>query len=66
MHDFLPNVAPATYFNLQQIQFVNQAFLGLQFFQVQGRNHHPVDIWNCSNSEQKKSRANSDSASIFL
>ncbi len=29
IQDSLPNVAPVDYLNLQQIQFVNQAFLGL-------------------------------------
>jgi hypothetical protein len=37
MRDSLPNVTLGTYLNLLQICFVNQAFLGLQFFQVQGR-----------------------------
>ena len=37
MLDFLPDVAPENYLNLLQISFVNQAFLGLQFFHVQVR-----------------------------
>jgi len=38
MRDKLPNVAPAKYLKLLHISFVNQAFLGHQFFQVQGSN----------------------------
>jgi len=37
MLDLLPDVTPATYLNLLLISFVNQAFLGHQFFQVEGR-----------------------------
>jgi len=44
MQDWLPK-APLVFRSiLLQICFVNQAFLGHQIFQVQGRNHHLNDF----------------------
>ena len=41
----LPKATPANCLNLLQISFVNQAFLGHQFFQVQGSNRHIQLFW---------------------
>jgi len=39
MHDWLPVSTGTIGIILLMISFLNQAFLGHQFFQVQGRNH---------------------------